>query len=200
MLNDYLRTILNLNNNETTSNWRLDPREAYTSALDPVGTPRGVGNQVSAEFNFIYRWHSTTSDRDEAWLMEFLHEIFPPEVDPGTLTPTEYQRFVRAWFAEHVQRDPGQRVFGGLTRDEDGKFDDTALVDLLTKGTDTCAGAFGARNTPVALRAIEILGMNQGRQWGLATLNEFREFFHLKPFATFQEVNPDPAVSEARKF
>ena len=44
------------------------------------------------------------------------------------------------------------------------------------------------------------MGVDQGRQWGLATLNEFREFFNLRPFGTFEEVNSDPAVAEARKW
>lgn len=46
-------------------------------------------------------------------------------------------------------------------------------------------GAFGARNTPRVLRAIEILGIQQEREWGLATLNEFRLFSKLKPYSTF---------------
>ena len=30
-----------------------------------------------------------------------------------------------------------------------------------------------------------MLGIEQGRKWGLATLNEFREFFKLKTYTTF---------------
>jgi hypothetical protein len=32
-----------------------------------------------------------------------------------------------------------------------------------------------------------MLGIQQGRQWGLATLNELRLFFKLKPYSTFGE-------------
>lgn len=46
-------------------------------------------------------------------------------------------------------------------------------------------GAFGARNTPQVLKAIEMLGIQQGRDWGLATLNELRSYFKLKPYTTF---------------
>ncbi len=72
-----------------------------------------------------------------------------------------------------------------------------------------------------------MLGIRQGREWGLASLNEFRAFFKLQPYASFgtsetislslslsvhlslydndrandklAEVNPDPSVAEACK-
>lgn len=81
ILGDYLRTILNLNDNSVKSDWRLDPREAFTNVFDPQGTPRGIGNQVSAEFNFIYRWHSATSNEDEEWANRFVGEVFGKDVD-----------------------------------------------------------------------------------------------------------------------
>lgn len=60
ILGDYLRTILNLNDNPVASDWKLDPRETFTSVFDSEGTPKGLGNQVSAEFNFVYRWRKIT--------------------------------------------------------------------------------------------------------------------------------------------
>lgn len=103
------------------------------------------------------------------------------------------------WFQQTVPKDPGQWTFGDLTRGEDGSFQDVDLVQLLKAGTDNVAGAYGARNIPPALKAIEILGIEQGRRWGLASLNEFREFFNLKPFSTFKEINSQPGIAEARK-
>jgi hypothetical protein len=47
-------------------------------------------------------------------------------------------------------------------------------------------GAFGARNIPAVMKAIEILGIETGRKWNIATLNEVRLFFKLKPHATFR--------------
>ena len=46
-LMDYLRTIVNLNRSNTT--WTLDPR----AEMPKDGSPRGTGNQVSAEFNLV---------------------------------------------------------------------------------------------------------------------------------------------------
>lgn len=61
----------------------------------------------------------------------------------------------------------------------------------LSGDVDRCAGAFGANNIPKCLRAVTILGMQQARQWGLGSLNEFRKFFGLKTYDTFEEINPD---------
>ena len=60
-------------------------------------------------------------------------------------------------------------------------------------------GSFGARNVPVALRAVEILGMQQARKWHTGSLNEFRKFFGLKPHETFEEINEDPDVAATLK-
>lgn len=52
-------------------------------------------------------------------------------------------------------------------------------------------GAFGARNIPRVFKALEVYGIQQGRQWGLATLNELRLFFKLKPYTNFSK---SPAI------
>jgi hypothetical protein len=83
VLGDYLRTILNLNRNPVQSDWKLDPRDDFAEVFDAEGTPRGIGNQVSVEFNMIYRWHSATSDRDEAWLNDFLRNILEQQSNFG---------------------------------------------------------------------------------------------------------------------
>jgi linoleate 10R-lipoxygenase len=56
-------------------------------------------------------------------------------------------------------------------------------------------GAFGARNVPKALRAVEILGIQQARNWNCGSLNEFRKFFGLTPHETFEDINSDPYVA-----
>lgn len=65
------------------------------------------------------------------------------------------------------------------------------LVNLLTHHI----GSFGPRNVPKVLRAVEILGIHQARRWGCASLNEFRKFFGLKEYNTFEEINSDPEIS-----
>ncbi|KKY24083.1 putative heme peroxidase family protein [Diplodia seriata] len=210
ILGDYLRTILNLNDNKLKpgSDWTLDPRTYAPNVFDNTGTPRGVGNQVSAEFNFVYRWHATISDRDELWIDGLMKEVFHKEVHNNELPknfydhlePGQFMQHVHEWQLKHVKEEkPEKWTFGHMERDHDGKFPDKKLVRLLTDATNTCAGDFGARNTPVALRVIEMLGIKQGRDWGLASLNEFRKFFGLKEFQSFEEINPDLDVSQALK-
>lgn len=191
ILRDYVRVILNLNRTETP--WTLDPREQAFDAFDADGIPKGVGNQVSMEFNLIYRWHATISNRNEAWVNGFMRKLWPGQ-DPSTLTQTQLFEGLKEW-GHSLDSDPGKWTFGGLTRNVSGDFDDAGLVSILSSTTEDVAGAFGARNVPTALRAIEILGINQGRNWGTASLNEVRKFFKLKPHTTFHEINSDPSVA-----
>ncbi|KAL4894294.1 heme peroxidase [Aspergillus ambiguus] len=195
ILGDYLRTILNLNTNPVKSNWKLDPR-GQIDVFNSEGIPRGLGNQVSAEFNMIYRWHAAISNQDEAWANSFMQDVFGQNVDPSTLSVEDFLQGLQEWSAS-IDKEPSRWTFGGLQRLPDGSFKNSDLVKLLQDGTEHVAGAFGARNTPKALKAIEMLGIQQGRNWGLATLNELRSFFKLKPYSTFEAVNSDPAVAEA---
>ena len=85
-----------------------------------------------------------------------------------------------------------------LTRGPDGSFDDDAIADILQTATETPAGAYRARGHSAVFRVVEIMAIEQGRQWGVCTMNEFRRFLGLKPFATFEEWNssvPGVAVS-----
>ncbi|OJD35163.1 fatty acid oxygenase [Diplodia corticola] len=190
-LGDYLRTIVNLNRSNTT--WTLDPRVDMAKVFGTDGTPSGVGNQVSAEFNLVYRWHSATSKRDEKWTEDMYQGMFGK---PASEVPMdELLRGLAKW-DKTLDKDPQKRPFAGLQRDAKGKYADDDLVKILTESIEDCAGAFGANNVPKALRAVEILGMHQARKWGLATLNEFRKFFGLKPHDSFESINSDPKVAE----
>lgn len=39
----------------------------------------------------------------------------------------------------------------------------------------------------------------QARKWNVASLNEFRAFFKLKRYETFEDMNPDPYVASTLK-
>ena len=49
--------------------------------------------------------------------------------------------------------------------------------------------------TPRHGKPVEILGIMQARKWQVGSLNEFRAFFNLKTYKTFEEINPDPYVA-----
>jgi linoleate 10R-lipoxygenase len=197
-----------------------------------ASTPRGVGNQVSVEFNLAYRWHSCIGEVDEKWTEKIYHELFGKGA--ADVSMTELMIGLKK-YDEHMPKDPMQRPFAHLKRGEDGKFADEDLVNIMQTGIEEMAGtfatafvalinaipaapgffpprlspnlqlttnltgAFGARNVPKCLRAISILGMKQARAWNCGSLNEFRKFFGLKTYDTFEEINPDPYVAEQLK-
>lgn len=189
---DYVRNIVNLNRCDTT--WTLDPRaEMGRDAGTSAGSEAGTGNVVSAEFNMCYRWHSCISEKDDRWIQSFYVELFgksPTEVGIEDMK----KGFVK--FERSIDNDPGKRVFGGYQRDpKTGKFRDNDLVECITSAIEDCAGSFGARNIPLSMRPVEVLGIMRGRKWQLAGLNEFRRHFGLKPYGTFEELNSDPEVA-----
>ncbi|KAH0556381.1 hypothetical protein GP486_005695 [Trichoglossum hirsutum] len=193
ILGDYVRTILNLN--RTNSTWVLDPRGVFDNVFDMGGVPSGIGNQVSVEFNLIYRWHATVSERDDEWAQDFYKKLFPNK-DPYTLSLPEFLEGLNAW-VKGLDADPGRRTFGGLHRKADGRFEDSELVKIIQDSTEDVAGAFGARNVPVILKLVEVLGIEQARKWKVASLNEFRKFFGLQPHATFLDINSDPDIAKS---
>jgi hypothetical protein len=101
------------------------------------GTPRGVGNQVSVEFNLAYRWHSATSAGDEKWTDDMYQELFNKPGEDVTLE--ELMMGLGKW--EHgLSDDPMQRPFAGLDRQNDGTYNDDDLVRIMTEATEDVAG------------------------------------------------------------
>ncbi|GAB1194551.1 hypothetical protein APSETT444_003797 [Aspergillus pseudonomiae] len=188
-LYDYLRTIVNLN--RVNSTWCLDPR-AQMEGSDP--TPSGLGNQCSVEFNLAYRWHSAISANDEKWTEQIYEELMGKPAEEVSI-----QDLIKGLgkYDRSLSKDPSERTFAHLQRQEDGTFKDEELVNILANATEDVAGSFGARNVPKCLRAVEILGINQARRWNVGSLNEFRKFFGLKPYETFKEINRNDEVAEA---
>lgn len=195
VLKDYVRTILSLNRADTT--WDLDPRTQEGKTLFNSPAAEGTGNQVSAEFNLVYRWHSAISQKDEKWTEAIYAEYFPNK-SPADVTLR--QLVTKLSDIEKLTPDePPARPFASLKRQADGTFNDDDLVKILTESIEDVAGSFGANRVPNILRSVEILGIIQARTWNLATLNEFREFAGLTRHATFEDINPDKNVAKKLK-
>lgn len=177
---------------------RLTPLHSadFLGVFDAEGTPKGIGNQVSMEFNLIYRWHPTISDKNAAWTTQFMSHVFPGQ-DPDKISQKEFAKGVQAWAMPILEQDVGTWQIAGLTRGEDGRYKDADLVRILTEETEDCAGAFGGRNTPAILKAIDVLGIEQGRRHGAASLNELRNFFGLTSHKSFTSINSDPSIAAA---
>ena len=141
ILNDYVRTILNLNVSE--SEWTLDPRLDPHNVFGPSGIPEGIGNQVSVEFNLVYRWHSAISVKDEQWTNDFFDKLLPG-TNWNTLGMRDLGRVLGSLrnFLDEIPFVPGMRTFAGLKRQPDGAFKDENLVNLLKEATEDCGGKF----------------------------------------------------------
>ncbi|KAF4339201.1 linoleate diol synthase [Fusarium beomiforme] len=68
-VHDYLRALMGFHQFDT--NFTLDPRADF----DQKKTSRGIGNQVTVEFNLLYRFHCAISRKDEAYTEEFMKEV-----------------------------------------------------------------------------------------------------------------------------
>ncbi|PHH71179.1 hypothetical protein CDD82_6708 [Ophiocordyceps australis] len=194
-LHDYLRAITNTH--QSLSDWTLDPRVEIGKQFDNEGTPRGIGNQVSCEFNLLYRFHSMISKKDERWINSFFMRLFPERKsqDFSTLSFADFgEAIVR--YEKTIPADPAVRTFDGLERQQDGTFKNEDLVRILDEAMKDPAGLFGARTIPKALKMIEVLGITQARKWQLGSLNEFRQFFGLKRYESFTEINSNKAISD----
>lgn len=187
ILIDYVRTILNLNRSD--SDWQLNPRIEI-----PDGPAMGVGNQVSAEFNLVYRWHSTVSIKDEKWTQNAFAEIFGDR-KPDDIPMTEFLTELGKIEMKFQSQTPLERQFGEFKRKPDGYYDDEQLVESITSSCDDCANAYGPRQVPAVLKAVEVLGIKQARSWNLATLNEFRKHFSLRPHETWEDITTDKEVA-----
>lgn len=195
VLKDYVRTILNLN--RTDSQWSLDPRAEMKNGLFGDGASQATGNQVSAEFNLVYRWHSCISARDQKWSEDLYKELFAGQ-DPQKISMQQFGCGLGRWEAK-LAEDPAERPFANLHRNADGTFPDDDLVKIFEESVEDVAGAFGASNVPEIFRSVEVMGIKQARSWNLATLNEFRSFFSLEPYTSFEEINSDPYIVDQLK-
>lgn len=195
ILKDYVRTILALN--RTDSVWDLDPRSKAGKNIFSQPSPAGVGNQVSAEFNLIYRWHSAISQKDEQWTIDEFKRLLDGK-DPSQ-AKLEEVLMALSKFERSMSDLPEERKFAGVPRHPDGTLDDDGLVKILQESIEDIAGSFGANKVPDCMKTIEILGIMQARYWNVATLNEFRAFMGLTRHTTFEDINPDPAVAKKLK-
>jgi hypothetical protein len=122
---------VNLNRSNTT--WTLDPR-VNTDTIE-----WGVGNQVSAEFNLVYRWHSAISARDEKWTEELYFELFGKPARDVSMRDllTGLKKL-----EDEIDPDPHKRPFAKLHRGEDGKFADDDLVNIMASSIEDVAGMY----------------------------------------------------------
>lgn len=141
-IHDYLRALMGFHNYDT--NFTLDPRLVMK---DHPECERGLGNQVTVEFNLLYRFHCAISGKDEAYAETFIREAFgkvgDKDFDPKALTLEDFMGLM-SYSAEMEKTEPEDVTFGLKTeakymfkRDPVTKlFDDKQMIDALKESMD----------------------------------------------------------------
>jgi hypothetical protein len=208
-VHDYLRALMGFH--QFNTNFTLDPRADF----DQKKTSRGIGNQVTVEFNLLYRFHCAISLKDEQYTEEYMRKAFGFR-DPRNTSLPEFLAVMAASkqkAAEDKKKgkkdpEPWEVTFGipdtPETKPEDSKvfkrdpitnlFNDDQMLNALTTAMDEPLSNFGPRNVPRCLKAVEMMGILQARKWEIGTLNDFREFFGLSRHATFESVTKNVEI------
>jgi heme peroxidase len=217
-VHDYLRALMGFHNWDT--NFTLEPR---MEMKNDKAVTRGLGNQVTVEFNLLYRFHCAISMRDEDYTLKLIRETYNPKGQIPNFDPKEYLMSLfltkREQSAKATNREPTpepwELEFGlGLKDKSKGLkakkpercferdpitnlFNDQDMVNELLAVMDDPISNFGPRNVPQCLKAVEIMAIFQARKWETGTLNDFRDFFGLKRHETFESITPNLEVQNA---
>jgi linoleate 10R-lipoxygenase len=200
VLNDYLAGFLG--NAAHGHSWHMKPFNKI-HRLDGTEVGRGEGNNVSVEFNLLYRWHATISEADDRWTSKMMSHIFGGRTDWQNITVDDYMKVVHDPHSPLIPTgEPRVRdIFPGMNipRQKDGSYKDEDIARIIQNATSEPAHRYGARATPSSLRIIEVMTIMQGRKWGVCTMNEFRQCMGLKKFNSFEDWNSDPEIANAAR-
>lgn len=159
------------------------------------------------QFQYVFEttdWDSITPDIFEAQLVVKVLNATSPGTGPSSLEDyfamTTEQRNELLYQVDGAPRDYLKVPWGRTQRDPTTqRYPDAALASALQDATSVPAAAFKARGVPHVMRVIEILGIEQARNWGCCSLNDFRRFLGLKPYTTFEQWNPDQKIADAAR-
>lgn len=194
VLKDYVAAILNTP--RANSTWSLNLGAEIKKSGERL--ERGTGNVVSVEFAVLYHWHAALSAADDKWMEDITKSTLPEVKNMDEMTPALFQKMMKTLGHELMATEPREWTFGGLKRGPDGSFNDDDLATLIKDCIEEPAHALGARSTPSSMKVVEMMGLLQSRDvFNVCTMNEFRKYLHLKPFASFEEWNPDKETARA---
>lgn len=204
-IHDYLRALMGFH--QWNTNFTLEPRMAMN---DHRNVSRGLGNQVTVEFNLLYRFHCAIPLADEEYTEKFMKESAKAAgikiSDPKNVSLPLFLQMMQGYPKNDKNSvKPSEQEFG-LNEDPDlafkrnsitGLFEDQKMVNQLRKCMDEPISNFGPRNVPRCLRNVEIMGILQARKWQIGTLNDFRDFFGMSRHDTFESITGDAEVQNA---
>ncbi|KAG8986836.1 hypothetical protein FRB90_003729, partial [Tulasnella sp. 427] len=159
---DYLASILGLV--REGNSWSLDPLSNFRSGSHEI-VERGSGNIVSIEFLALYHFHSSIGVEDEKWTENEFETILGTR-DWDKVTVEMYKTALgKLRDRPEAKTHPKEWPLGPYKRQENGSFRDGDLAKILLDATEQPASAFKARGTPHVMRIIEIMGIQQNREW-----------------------------------
>ncbi|KAL8697068.1 MAG: hypothetical protein Q9224_002486 [Gallowayella concinna] len=217
-IHDYLRALMGFHQYDT--NFTLDPRVAMTEHRN---VSRGLGNQVTVEFNLLYRFHCAISLKDEDYTERFMLETLKEmegskeklkgsqaEASSGDsldIKSLSMPRFgaMAAALQKDSKKSPWLQEFGLKNSQSQtfkrnavtGLFDDQLMIEQLRTSMDDPISQFGPRNVPRSLKNVEIMGILQARKWEIGTLNDFRDFFGLGRHESFKAISKNVEIQNA---
>ncbi|KAF2730283.1 heme peroxidase [Polyplosphaeria fusca] len=194
VLKDYVAAILNTP--RANSEWSLSLGKEIKQGGNRV--ERGNGNVVSVEFAVLYHWHAALSAADDKWMQDIIRARFPDLKSLDDMDVEKYHEVMKMVGAKLFATEPKNWTFGGLHRQENGKFKDSDLAEIIKSCIEEPAHEFGAHGTPASLKVVDIMGQLQARNaFNVCTMNEFRKYLNLKPYEDFEEWNQDKEVARA---
>ncbi|CAO3588371.1 unnamed protein product [Absidia cylindrospora] len=211
IIHEYLRSIFG---SDQDSDFVFDPLQ------QPLSPPI-YGNEVSIEFNVIYRWHAALGKQDEEWLDTVMTTLgnelkqyqkqqqsrqTPAAAAPaGGTDQSGFEALIQPFNDHFVKASQEELKMGlplaGLHRDlTTGKFEDAGLAKVIRDGYTQVASEIGhGQNIPASFEHIEMAGIMQARQLKCCYFNEFREYLDLMPLKTFKDFSEKVEVQQALK-
>lgn len=169
VLKDYVSAILNTP--RANSSWNLDLGKEIKQSGKRV--ERGTGNVVSVEFAVLYHWHAALSVADDKWMEDIIRGVIPDLKSIDDLTAEQFQTVMKTTGHNLMKNEAKAWTFGGLKRQESGKFNDTDLANIIKDCIEEPAHAFGAHGNPASLKIVDLMGQIQAREvFNVCTLNE----------------------------
>jgi hypothetical protein len=123
----------------------LDPRVDMKGHKEVT---RGIGNQVTVEFNLLYRFHCAISLRDENYTESYIKGMagLPKGFDPKDVSLQGFMKIMSAvQEGKKTKKGPEEQTFG-LTKEDDpqnfqrdkitGLFNDQQMIEELLKSMD----------------------------------------------------------------
>ncbi|KAI8066365.1 heme peroxidase [Gongronella butleri] len=208
VVHDYVRTVIGTSQD---SDFVLDP---LMTSSTPI-----YGNQVSIEFNIVYRWHAALGKQDSKWLADVMEKLSKELAYDASIALVNQQNATDATgtdqsifenllpaynkhFTEASDKElaKGLPLLGAHRNTETGEFADQDLYKILRDAHEQVASELGnGRNTPAAFELIECAGIQQARDLGCCSFNEFRKYLKLTPLTSFEDFSEKLEVQQALK-